>query len=164
MENKILPVDIANYYLENHKNDDINNIKINKLVYISYGWYYALHQKELFTECIQAWKYGPVIPSVYHTFKRYGFLNIEEPSYIYDFMDNKNILFPINKILKNFFKEIYKVYGGFSDRELIRMTHYNGTPWYEVYVNKNNEEKKFYLEIDRNLIQKYYTELKNETS
>ena len=74
MKNPYIASSIANYFISN-KNLDVDNLKLNKLVYISYGFALACFKEELelFKEPIQAWRLGPVIPSIYHEFKRYGY-------------------------------------------------------------------------------------------
>ena len=52
-------------------------MKIIKLVYIAHGHYLAKNDSPLFTEKVEAWDYGPVIPSLYHEFKIYGAFPID---------------------------------------------------------------------------------------
>jgi len=68
------PAHVANYILEFGKVDRVRltQMKLLKLTYISYAWYMLFTGKKLFQEDIQAWRYGPVIPSLYHEFKRFG--------------------------------------------------------------------------------------------
>ena len=64
---------IANYILRYfHVNQlEITHLKLQKLLYIAYGWNLVLNKEHprLFDESIQAWKLGPVIPSVYYYYK-----------------------------------------------------------------------------------------------
>ena len=64
---------IANYILRYfHVNKkEITHLKLQKLLYIAYGWNLVLNKEHprLFDESIQAWKLGPVIPSVYYYYK-----------------------------------------------------------------------------------------------
>ena len=45
---------------------------IIKLVYLSHGWMLGLHDTPLLWEPVEAWQYGPVVPSVYHLYKGWG--------------------------------------------------------------------------------------------
>jgi uncharacterized phage-associated protein len=47
-------------------------MKLIKTVFIAHGFYLASKDKPLVNEFVQAWKYGPVIDSVYHEFKGLG--------------------------------------------------------------------------------------------
>ena len=45
-----------------------------KRVYIAHGFSLAINKESLLDkrfDKVEAWKYGPVIPSVYHSFKQY---------------------------------------------------------------------------------------------
>jgi uncharacterized phage-associated protein len=68
------PKAIANYLLEvakNH-NETLTPMKIQKLVYFANGWHLALKNEPLINEQVEAWPYGPVIPSLYRAFRRFG--------------------------------------------------------------------------------------------
>jgi len=60
------PLAVANYFIKKSQDDGIavTPMQLVKLVYIAHGWHLGLHHSQLLTESIQAWKYGPVIPSV----------------------------------------------------------------------------------------------------
>src|SRR5713226_3390078 len=47
-------------------------LQIIKLTYIAHGWMLGLYQRPLVVDQIEAWKYGPVIPDLYHAMKDYG--------------------------------------------------------------------------------------------
>ena len=70
---------LANFFIEKSKkeNIEISNLKLQKLMFIGYGWVLALIDKDLTDgEGFQAWQHGPVLPSVYHEMKRFGNNNI----------------------------------------------------------------------------------------
>jgi uncharacterized phage-associated protein len=51
----------------------VDNLKLQKLLYYSQGVYLVLNNKQpLFPEDIEAWDYGPVVPSVYRAYKACG--------------------------------------------------------------------------------------------
>jgi uncharacterized phage-associated protein len=126
------PLAIANYLIQKSfdKGIEITPMKLVKLVYISHGWYLGLKQEPLITERIQAWKYGPVVESVYHTFKKYGGNQIESLE-----SDCGIIPFPTDDI-KSFLDKIYSVYGEFTAIQLSSLTHQRGTPWDIIWNSK----------------------------
>ena len=65
---------VANHFLELAKRDGqtIDPMKIQKLAYYAHGFFLALYDKPLLDDRVEAWKWGPVIPSLYHEFKQYG--------------------------------------------------------------------------------------------
>lgn len=44
---------------------EMTNMKVQKLLYYAQGLHLALYGEPLFTEEIQAWRYGPVCPPAY---------------------------------------------------------------------------------------------------
>ena len=79
---------VANYFIDiaRCEGEQLSPMKIQKLVYFAHGWYLALYDEPLLDEKIEAWRYGPVVPSLYHEFKRYGSGTIER--YAIDFEAN----------------------------------------------------------------------------
>src|SRR4051812_15500625 len=74
--------EVANYFIEKglETNNPVNPMKLQKLLYFSYGWYMAYFPyKKLFSARVQAWKYGPVIEEIYHDVKSYGNYSITNP-------------------------------------------------------------------------------------
>src|SRR5208282_4587731 len=61
---------VANWFIENLSR--VDPLKLQKLVYFAHGWHLALRDQPLIDELVEAWDYGPVVPSLYHQFKRYG--------------------------------------------------------------------------------------------
>lgn len=63
---------VANEFLHLAKDEgrSVTPMQLLKLVYFAYGWYWAFADDRLLDERVQAWKYGPVVPSVYHEFER----------------------------------------------------------------------------------------------
>ena len=63
--------DIANFlvYLMSDSCDDLTNLKLNKILYYAQGHYLKNYGKPLFEDAIEAWQHGPVVHSVYHSYK-----------------------------------------------------------------------------------------------
>jgi uncharacterized phage-associated protein len=67
---------------------DITNMKIQKLLYYVYGYYYVKHQTFLFDpKYIMFWQHGPVVPTVYDSLKHFKYKVINE--YIEDIFPNE---------------------------------------------------------------------------
>ncbi|MFH1290385.1 MAG: type II toxin-antitoxin system antitoxin SocA domain-containing protein, partial [Nanoarchaeota archaeon] len=109
--------DIAEYFLFKASNDEefISNLKLQKLVYYAQGLSLALHGKPLFSEEIEAWTYGPVVPSLHHYYKHHGPNGIPaDPKFDPDSID---------KDTRGLLDEIYTVFGQFSAPRLIDISH-----------------------------------------
>src|ERR1039458_620886 len=71
---------IANLFLRKSIAEDhpIDPMKLQKLIYFAHGYYLALTQKRLaqatplVDEFFEAWRFGPVLPSLDHRFKEFG--------------------------------------------------------------------------------------------
>ena len=96
-------LDIANKILAkafcSNSEELISNVKLQKLLYYQQGFHLACFGAPLFDEEIEAWMYGPVVPSVYEYFKTY---------------DNRGIEYseaPVSLLLEeeSLFNEVYRV-------------------------------------------------------
>lgn len=96
----------------------ISNLKLQKLLYYMQGFHLASFNTPLFDEDIEAWQYGPVVPSVYAHFKHNGNGGIE--------YNGDTIALPSKE--EALFNEVYRVYGKFSAVGLMNMTH-EEKPW-----------------------------------
>ena len=50
----------------------VDLLKLQKLVFLSFGWFWAFYKRDLFDDQVQAWKYGPVIPVVFFAYRAQG--------------------------------------------------------------------------------------------
>ena len=94
MNNNLVAMDFANYLIWSAKekfNKGITNLQLQKFLYFAYVKYLIRNNEKLFNDPIEKWQYGPVVPSVYHSFKDYGFFEINEPKQEFDvnFIDGK---------------------------------------------------------------------------
>ncbi len=66
-------ITVANYFLSKgwEEHVAITPMKLLKLVYVAHGWYLGGTGEPLIHDPIMAWRYGPVIPSLYHEVKKY---------------------------------------------------------------------------------------------
>ena len=112
--------DVAKYIV---KSLSVDNLKLQKLLYYSQAVHLVLNNKTpLFNDDIEAWDYGPVVPSVYHEYKQYGFDAI--PSYEDQVVLNFDEMKTVDMTLACF--------GVQSGPALINQTHYED-PWKNAY-------------------------------
>ncbi len=127
--------DIAKYLLYLSKEDNLNvtdvtNLKIQKLLYFGYGHYLALYGTPLFSEKIEAWKYGPVVRERYDKYKKYGDSPIKFPM--------KIDLSIYSEKSKDFLGKLLKKYRTVEAYDLVDMTHQPGFPWKNAYKKGRN--------------------------
>ena len=115
--------DVAKYFLaqvDEDAGDLISNLKLQKLLYYVQGFHLALYDEPLFPEPIEAWTHGPVVPELYHYYKKYGVGAIPCP---------KDVDFSIyDEGTRSLLDEVYSVFGQFSAWKLRNMTH-EEEPW-----------------------------------
>lgn len=138
MERKmpISPNAIANYFLDlaAAEKRKIDPLKLQKLVYYAHGWNLAIHGRPLIDERVDAWPYGPVIPTLYHEFKRYGRDPIEEPALEWNGFEAVPARIPDGDgESRALLQKVWEEYGRYSGIELSNMTHREGTPWHDVW-------------------------------
>ena len=111
--------------------------------------------RNLFEEEIQAWKYGPVIPSIYYEFKNFTRKIITKKSN--EFKENGNTYYP--KIfqedieLEELLTVVWKIIEKKSGVNLIKLTHKRNTPWSLFYNPSENNI------IKKDIIKRYYKAL-----
>jgi len=131
------PKAIANYFLElaAAQGEAISPMKLQKLVYYAHGWYAGHTGQPLINEAVEAWPYGPVIPSLYHEFKRYGSAPIRSKATDFDTVNFEfsEVQPPADESLKKFLANVWVSYGRFTPIALSTMTHAEGSPWDQTW-------------------------------
>lgn len=109
----------------------VDNLKLQKLLYYSQAVNLVINNKKpLFEDKIEAWRYGPVVPNVYHKYKYYGFdiipVEIEEEKKLH-----------IDKNEQEVIDMVLSYYGEMSSMELVARTH-KEVPWVNAYKESKN--------------------------
>ena len=129
----VSPEAIANEFIDLSKEErghSLSNLKLQKLVYIAHGFYLGFFEEPLSNAGAQAWKYGPVFPSLYQNLKKYGAGRVTDHISTYDKVEK-------NSPEADFIKDIWESYGNLSPVALVARTHKPGTPWDEVWKQKS---------------------------
>lgn len=125
---KITAEDVANYFLNQvdieSGADQLSNLKIQKLVYYAQGYHLAFFGRPLFDEEIEAWKHGPVVPSLYRKFRDYEAGPVPKPKAL-----NNNLFSDEQRDLLD---KVFAYYDQFSALKLRNMTH-EEEPWATSY-------------------------------
>lgn len=157
---------VANYFVELSNEDDNVNLpllKLMKLVYIGYGFCLALLNRSIINENydrVEAWKYGPVIPSVYHSFKHHGSNNITECAKIvkdFDEFGMPELITPrVNDEQERMvLRFVWNRYKSFEAMQLVNLLHQDNTPWKFCYAPGENNE------IPQEITKMYYDAVVN---
>lgn len=117
-------------------------MKLQKILYFAHGWNLGLGLGPLIDDRVEAWKWGPVIPTVYHEFKKFGTgpINKHRWSRVAAARqdDGKPRIQEVTPSLDDFpgdietpkavLRKVWEVYKPFSAAKLSSMTHKVGTP------------------------------------
>ena len=162
---------IANAFLAKAESNDelLTPMKLQKLAYFAHGWFLAIESKPFVNEPIQAWKYGPVIQSLYHEFKEFGNSGIDrraqDTRYIEGQLRICNPVFEDEKEKSDISVEfgnavvekMWEMYGGHTAVELSNATHAKGTPWRQIY-DRFNGNIPMGITTSSDLIEAYFKE------
>lgn len=106
---------------------DISQLKLQKLLYYAQGEHIRSTGNRLFSDRIEAWTHGPVVPDVYHETKQFGRNPIDPDEFISeafnwdDFEDVQDELVAV-----------WRKYGIYSAWALREKTH-SEKPWQDAF-------------------------------
>ena len=135
---------IADWFIRRAQADGktLTIMQVLKLVYIAHGWHLEMRRSPLIMNKIEAWKYGPVIPDVYNTFRAQG-VEIAAP------LGYANV--HISDADEHLLSEIYRIYGNMPARKLSDLTHEPNGPW-----DLATRRWGYFAPIPNELIQAHY--------
>jgi uncharacterized phage-associated protein len=123
---------VANYFIDRSQDDKIpiTPLKLQKLVYLAHGWSLALRGEPLISQKPEAWKYGPVIPDLYHAFKKFGGSPVRDKA-PFAVVGKKEFSLADRQLLKS----VWERYKGLSAGQLSTLTHEPGSAWQMTVTN-----------------------------
>jgi len=147
------PIAVANKILEAAQATDDSSVtpmQLIKLAYLCHGWMLGLYGRPLLKESVQAWRYGPVVRSVYNAVSKYK----DKPvSYPVKNLFGQEVTEEFDEQEKEIIKQIYDLYGKWDGLTLSKLTHQEGTPWYTVWNEKGRNSV-----ISNDLIENHFRE------
>ena len=132
---------IANEFLRLAKTEDIpiQQMKLQKLVYIAHAYNLALLNDKLIEDSIQAWEYGPVIPILYSEFRAFGRNQITKFATQIVIDDNFNVSEEELRTntedtqTRDLIIAVWEKYKPYTGPNLSDLTHRSGTHWDSIY-------------------------------
>jgi uncharacterized phage-associated protein len=155
---------VANEFLDlaSQAGRQLTQIEIQKLVYFAHGWYLALKDEPAIGELVEAWKYGPVVRSLYDNFRSFGSDPITKKAVSWSLEGGKfRTQTPSiqsdnqadDRYTAALIGAVWQKYGSLPPFKLVEITHLPDSPWFKAY-----SEKKTY--IPNESIQAYFKSLK----
>lgn len=119
---------------------EVENLRLQKLLYLAWIEYYKETGKFLFPERFEAWLFGPVIPSVYDRFACYA----SNPITLY----NRPCVDPNPEVWRAIMSTVQD-YGKMPLADLTDFVRRADSPWAKVYdTNNRHQEIPYSLIID----------------
>ena len=122
-----------------------------KYVYFSHGWTLGRTGKPLINDEIQAWRYGPVVPSIYYKFADQGI-------YIREKAKSSFFRKATASLSDEEWRIVNKVYSQYSQVSALRLTavsNKEGSPWHKY-------RHAHYARIPNETIRQFYANLEKE--
>jgi uncharacterized phage-associated protein len=149
----VTAIDVAEYILE--KVGTMTAMKLQKMVYYAQAWHLAWTEKPLFADKIQAWRNGPVVPSLYEIHK--GCFKLD-PGYFVSKIKPKS-LNSLSKDQKDIVDKIINFYGTKDPHWLSQLTHMED-PWKNARAKSvSSDQERSSEEITPQSMFEYYSSL-----
>lgn len=100
-------------------------MQLLKLVYLCHGWMLGLYGRPLIKDNVEAWKYGPVIPDLYHQIKGYRDGPVTSPINTW-WRPGET---PPDQFESAIIDQTLAQYGHLTGLQLSQITHAHATPW-----------------------------------
>ena len=142
---------VANWFVARAQREGrtLSIMSLLKLTYIAHGWHLEIENAPLFSNRIEAWQYGPVIPDVYNDFRKQG-VAVRSTAHTVPQCEFD----PEDEALLD---QVWNIYGKLPPFRLSDMTHVANGPW-DVATRMGRN----YAPIPDKLIQGHYAELRKK--
>ena len=143
-------IDVANYIICSMP---CTHLQLEKLIYICYAEYLCETKQQLFVDKIYAFKYGPIVKSIYDEYKGQRWIaGSGKKSSEKRMSARSRILFALDGIKKmSVIDSTIEMYGKLRASELVSLTHVKGGPW------DMTDKSRQYSEITDNDILLYHS-------
>jgi uncharacterized phage-associated protein len=117
--------------LAGDEKDPLTNLRLQKLLYYAQAWSLIIRESQLFSDEIQAWRYGPVVPAVYHELPDGQGTNTILPAAFAAVPD-------LQAEDAEFVRSVWEAYNQYSALKLSGMT-YEELPWRKAWGDRPND-------------------------
>lgn len=142
------PINLARYILA--KQGSISNMKLQKLLFYTESVFMAVTNKSLFEEKFEAWRHGPVLPVVYHTFKKYSALRSKIPYTV----ESTDLALDLPENYVNLIDQVIEIFGR-HDGDVLRNNSHKEEP-YKIARIGIPEGASSNVKMDKTEVKKYY--------
>jgi len=157
-----LPVDardVSNYILDvaDRISISVSNLSLQKILFFCHGNFLTHYDKPLFHNPIEAWKFGPVVRSVYDSFRSFGAEPITARALHSDALEGRVFVEPFlpDDSTKEFLDKVILSYAQMSPSSMVYLSHAHGGPWAAALAS-HRDAANVGLRIDDQLIKERF--------
>lgn len=106
------------------KNYTCSNLRLQKILYFIQAYFLLIRREPCFSDAIEAWDFGPVVPRVYRRYKWFGageIIEREPPKVQFESKDDRRIV-----------EQVVDLLSRYSTTQLREMTQHQ-SPWLKNY-------------------------------
>lgn len=159
---------VANEFLELAQRDGVRvtPMMLQKLLYFAHGWHLAVTGNPLIDDQVEAWKFGPVVPSIYHEFKTLGgspigntrSMDIVERGNTFNFVpfrlkDEGDT--PEVQTAREIIHKVWNTHKHLTGMQMSNITHLPGSPWTMTWESMG-PVKRLSKDIPDEMIRDYF--------
>jgi uncharacterized phage-associated protein len=135
----------------------ITNLSLQKVIFFCHAWSLIRLQKPLIRHSFEAWEYGPVLPYLYRSFKKFNRAPISGRAEFTDPRDGEKrvVEYAFDEASKSLLLEIVEFYTRLSPSALVRLSHIEGGPWHSAWYHEGTTNPG--MKIDNNNIMMFYS-------
>ena len=144
--------------------DPVTQMKLQKLMFYAHGWHLVFEDAPLIDQQFEAWKFGPIVPSVYRIFRHHMMAPIEvlgtevRETYGGRLVETAPPPIPSSSDAAALLRRTWEVFGKYTGGQLTGMTHAEGTPWTITREKSGNRDG---APIPDKLIKHYFDGVRN---
>jgi uncharacterized phage-associated protein len=123
--------EVANEFIRLAANQGrpLDQIQLQKLVYIAHGWCLALHGQPLTGDRPEAWDFGPVYRRLADALALHGLGPVTDQICV-----PEEVRTELEVVERDLIARIYQDYSRFSGSQLSNLTRRGNAPWAQIYA------------------------------
>lgn len=137
-------------YVHHLEHTDIQNLRLQYMLYAAWLEYYLQTGNSLFSEAFYAWQYGACCQEVYYEYCSYGGIDINTRYCV----ETNEISDEDARILLRIIREYSKL----QTKELCDWVRSDGSPWYQIFQKEHAQKCVIPFRVIKMLGRSYFVE------